>query len=132
MKVENVTVGQRAASHELVYNVAGNELHVVLFSYSNEAFANGEGSLFNISVTADDNCGDLVMTHILASDAVSNGYELAGEGGLYSEATGIDGIDAENGNARYFTVDGIEVLNPEKGQILIRVEGDKAEKVLVK
>ena len=132
MKIESVTTGQRAAKHELVYNVVGNELNVVLFSYDNASFTNGEGSLFNISVSADDNSDNLVLTNIFASDFAANGYELSGEGGRYSESTGIDGIGVEESGVRYFTVDGIEVMNPEKGQLLIRVQDGKAAKVLLK
>ena len=131
MKVESVSVGQRAAGHELVYNVTGNELHVVLFSYTNDSFGN-EGSLFNITVKAEENSDDLVIKNILASDANSNGYELSYEGGIYSDVTAIDGISAEEAGVRYFTVDGVEVIRPEAGQILIRVAGNEVTKVLVK
>ena len=72
------------------------------------------------------------MTNIFASDFVANGYELSGEGGRYSESTGIEGIGVEESGVRYFTVDGIEVMNPEKGQLLIRIQDGKATKVLVK
>ena len=46
--------------------------------------------------------------------------------------TGVEGIDAENGNARYFNLQGVEIANPEKGAILIKVEGGKASKVIVR
>ena len=47
-------------------------------------------------------------------------------------ATGVCLTDADNSEARYFDVNGLEVKNPQPGSILIRVEGGKATKVLIK
>lgn len=133
MKVVSVTQGPRAENHRMSSNISGNELKVVLFSTMNQSFLPIEGSLFNITVVADEDCGNLYIEKIHASDASSNGYDLSFDGGLNeSSTTAIDGIDAEEYGVEYFTVDGIRVLNPEKGQILIRVQNGEATKVLVK
>ncbi|MCH5218808.1 MAG: hypothetical protein J1F07_09740 [Muribaculaceae bacterium] len=135
MTVKNVTTGPRTAGHDLVYKVLDNgNVNVVIYSKSNAQFIETEGALFNLIVTADAECGALSIDKIHASDALSNGYDLSFAGGLNTSlATGVEGLeDADNANVRYFTVDGVEVVNPEAGQILIRVEGDKAEKVVVK
>ena len=48
------------------------------------------------------------------------------------EDAGVDGIVEEgDGNVRYFNLQGVEVLNPEKGQILIKRNGAKVEKVII-
>ena len=44
--------------------------------------------------------------------------------------TGVDGINAEEDGAEYFTLQGVKVLNPEKG-IYIRVLNGKADKVVL-
>ena len=46
--------------------------------------------------------------------------------------TGVSAIDADDANARYFTIEGIEVANPKPGTIYIKVSGNKAIKVIVK
>lgn len=43
--------------------------------------------------------------------------------------TGIDGIGAEDGEAEYYTLQGVKVQNPERG-IYIKVEGGKASKIV--
>ena len=47
-------------------------------------------------------------------------------------ATGVSLTEADNSEVRYFDVNGFEVKNPQPGSILIRVEGGKATKVLIK
>lgn len=46
----------------------------------------------------------------------------------YNVSTGIDGIEAEDGEAVYYNLQGVKVENPEKG-LYIRVSGNKAVKV---
>lgn len=133
MTVKDVTLGERAANHKIVFGKKDNKVAVVIFSNTNEPFADSEGSLFNLVVEADNECGNILITDIHASDARTNGYDLNFEGGKnVTDTTGIDGIGADENGVRYFTIDGIEVFNPEAGQILIRVEGNKAVKVLIK
>ena len=43
--------------------------------------------------------------------------------------TGVDGIDADEEGAEYYTIDGVKVLNPERG-IFIRVKDGKVSKVV--
>lgn len=44
---------------------------------------------------------------------------------------GVDGIDAEAGEVRYFDLNGFEVKTPAPGQVYIRIRGTKAERVLM-
>lgn len=48
------------------------------------------------------------------------------------DLSGIESIDADNMSSRYYNLQGVEIANPEKGQILIKVQNGKASKVLVK
>jgi hypothetical protein len=47
---------------------------------------------------------------------------------------GVEGIiaDAENAPARYFNLQGMEVANPEAGQLVIKKEGSKTTKMVVR
>lgn len=48
------------------------------------------------------------------------------------EENGVGGIAADGVDARYFNLQGIEIANPEKGEICIKVEGGKTQKIIVK
>ncbi len=47
------------------------------------------------------------------------------------EASGVEGIEVEAGEAVYYNLQGVKVANPENG-VFIKVQGNKASKVLVK
>lgn len=50
---------------------------------------------------------------------------------LFPGANGVEGIETENDSeALYFNLQGIRVLNPEAGQILIKRQGSKSSKVI--
>lgn len=131
MVIEKVTKGERASSHTIISNEVDGVLKIVIYNFGTTPFADIDGALFNLVVTADEECGNIRMENIFVSDARANAYELNYEGGAnLTGTTGVDGIEADRNGVRYFTVDGIEVFNPEKGRILIRVEGGKAKKVV--
>ena len=46
--------------------------------------------------------------------------------------TGVEAIGAEAGEARYFTLDGVEIANPASGILCIKVVNGKASKTLVR
>lgn len=46
--------------------------------------------------------------------------------------SGVSSVDDFNASARYFTLQGIEVVNPVKGSILIRKVGNSVKKIIVK
>lgn len=77
------------------------------------------------------------LTEALGEDAANNDTELVGPyTGFISipydgnAETGVEAIGAEEGDVRYFTPQGIQVANPQHGQIYIVVKGNKASKVL--
>lgn len=121
MKAVAVTKGQRAEAHELDYNIKDGKVYVTLYSLRNAGFAQGEGSLFNLVVIADENCGNLSFENINASDAGCNAYYFGFDGGRnLTGTTGIDAINADEDGARYFDLRGVEIPRPEKG-IYIRI-----------
>ena len=76
-----------------------------------------------------------VRLQLMAYDASTGLYAKSNSRDLKfnAVATGITGIDAENaGSVRYFNLQGVEIANPEEGSVVIKVEGNKATKVLVK
>lgn len=48
----------------------------------------------------------------------------------YSSTVGVAGIEAEQGEAEYYNLQGVRVVNPEKG-IYVRVQNGKASKVIL-
>lgn len=46
--------------------------------------------------------------------------------------SGVVGVETAKGDVRYFNLQGVEVKNPSNGAIVIRVEGDKAVKTVIR
>ncbi len=68
-------------------------------------------------------------------EASANGSDWQDTGLSFSFSTGDDAIkaveaDAEQGSVRWFNLQGVEVNNPLPGHPYIRVQGDKAVKIL--
>lgn len=53
---------------------------------------------------------------------------------LQLNLAGVDGVEVDNSNApvKYFNLQGVEVANPEQGQLLIKKQGSKAQKIVVR
>ena len=60
--------------------------------------------------------------------AMKDGVKSAAKTIVADAATGIAGIEAENGEAVYFNLQGVRVQNPENG-VFIRVQNGKAVKI---
>lgn len=64
------------------------------------------------------------------SQGVSLAYNMVGSLKLNFEVSGLTAIDAgENGEAEYYSLQGIRVSNPENGQLVIRRAGGKSQVV---
>lgn len=133
MQLQDVVKGARASNHSMVYNVnADGILKVVIYSLSNEAFLNAEGSLFSLVVKAREDCNDIIIDGIRASDASSNTYNLGFKGGYnLTDTTGIPTI-SDAAEAQYFTLQGVRVDRPERGGIYIRIIDGKSSKVVIR
>lgn len=61
-------------------------------------------------------------------------YRNAFEGKLVLTSAGVDGIEADGTEApaEYYNLQGIRVANPQAGQLLIRRQGKKATKVVIR
>ncbi|MCH5236561.1 MAG: hypothetical protein J1E95_02035 [Muribaculaceae bacterium] len=49
-----------------------------------------------------------------------------------SEDSSVNALTKEEGNARYFNLQGVEIQNPNAGEIYIKVTGSRSEKVMMK
>ena len=52
--------------------------------------------------------------------------------GEYYTFVGIQGIDSDLEDAQYYTLDGLRIDNPAKGQIVIVRRGNNVSKMIVK
>lgn len=65
-------------------------------------------------------------------DDVNLPYYVVSDITLVAKGSGIDVVGADNGEVRYFNLQGVEIDKPVKGQLVIRVEGGKSLKQVVK
>lgn len=75
------------------------------------------------------------VTHTYNVTAIYNkGESLYSEAATGSRGTtvGIEGIDSDLEDAEYYTLDGLRIDNPAKGQIVIVRRGNKVSKMIVK
>ena len=49
-----------------------------------------------------------------------------------SPESGVEGIDADSTEVRYFNLQGVEIHNPAKGEIVIRVAGGKTSRIVAR
>ena len=76
---------------------------------------------------ADTNCKAAVEAgkeYKVTIDLINNTITI-------SESTAVEGIEVEEGEAVYYNLQGVQVANPANG-VFIKVQGNKASKVLVK
>lgn len=82
------------------------------------------------------NCGFQYITNLIETDKwVNNEKEpLPMVTTIVLPSAGVEGVinDAENVAKRYFNLQGVEIANPEAGQIVIVKEGNKATKTIVR
>ena len=63
----------------------------------------------------------------MQTEPITYSFVTAGE-----DTTGIDSISTDNEDVRYFNLQGIEIFNPTPGTICIKVNGKKAERIIVR
>lgn len=134
MKVTDVKMGPRGQNHALISNIKDdNTVKIVIYSLNNSSFAIGNEPLFTIKAIAEKECGNIEIINILATDEDCNEYSLNFKGGLNEgTTTDITNIATDNEDVHYFSIDGLEINNPVPGQLVIRKQGNKVEKVIVK
>lgn len=95
------------------------------------------GTAYRLAINFNPAYGDGEYTLTIPA-----GFVYIDQYGMYNEevvlhytvnyAAGVDGIVAtEDGEATYFNLQGVRVQNPEKGQILIRVQNGKSTKIIL-
>ena len=119
MRVEEIKTGKQADAHNLSYNyIEENILRIVLDSPYNQNFSNSNGSLFSLSVSMDQNCGDLQISNIVAADRNINRRELTFRGGHDDGTTSVS-METEDGFKVMTVQGGITILNGQGKNISI-------------
>ncbi|MCH5242636.1 MAG: leucine-rich repeat protein [Muribaculaceae bacterium] len=119
MCVEEIKTGKQADAHNLFYNyIEENILRIVLDSPYNQNFSNSNGSLFSLSVSMDQNCGDLQISNIVAADRNINRRELTFRGGHDDGSTSVS-METEDGFKVMTVQGGITILNGQGKNISI-------------
>ena len=90
----------------------------------NDCWYNGQN--FSAITLADDQNVVLTFTLVQGSDFQDSSVPSKVS---YTITTGIESIEAENGAAQYYNLQGVRVANPENG-VFIRIQNGKAVKVL--
>lgn len=80
-----------------------------------------------IDLTEGDENGESYTIGLMAE-----GMEAPATVEVFIKSSSVDAIEAETAPARYYNISGYEVANPSVGGVYIKVEGNKATKVLVK
>jgi uncharacterized protein YjdB len=163
MTLVDVESGARSdANHSLMKRRIDNStMRIALFNLDNAVFADNDEAIIRLKVKADNaNCGDIVMSNILAADSSANEYVLTSTGGHNQNLSGIGAIygdgnisivastgeitvyNAEGKNIRIFTLDGAMVADIEAATnaencklvngIYIVAAGNTVAKVFVK
>ena len=94
------------------------------------------------TATVSRSVGTVSATFGFASEGTFNCYVVDAAGNqsgtkklqFTGKSTGVEDIvvDGENGEAVFYNMQGVRVANPAAGNLYIKVQGDKATKVLVK
>ena len=143
--VESYNMPEDEISYKVVFTPNGDQ---------EEEIRRAAANSIEVDATVEDGVGTAVLTGLLKGsysyNIVLNAYNAEGELIASSSSdsqddavsvdftldqgliTGVEGINAENGKVRYFNLQGVEITNPEKGAVIIKVEGGKASKVIVK
>lgn len=77
-----------------------------------------------------------ISFYLIGVQSVSGQYSpVVATGHMTYESNGttvVEKIEATNGEVRYFNLQGVEITNPAKGQIVIKTQNGKASKVLTR
>ena len=108
MELVAVEAGNRAeAYHSLMsHRIDDRTIRIALFDLANTTFADNDEAILSITIKPEQtNCGDIVITNALASDAEANEYVLTSTGGHNSNFGGISNLVGD-GNIHIFSNDG--------------------------
>lgn len=110
---------------------AVNMHYGVVLTYNYQVPANGAPVMVSYPTNGSTTpVIDEAANEFLATKAVSSSDEATLKYELNKTVTGIDDIEAEEGEAIWYTVDGIRVAEPTQGRIYIRVANGKASTIL--
>lgn len=127
--VMSESLASRASGHELRSNDLGNGTHrIVISSLDNSAFADAGGALVTIDLSGGQSLKGLEITDVMFTDANATVYNLGGIGG---EATGIDGVEADESlRSKIYSVGGQLLKSVKNGINIIRNSDGTTTKVI--
>lgn len=96
--------------------------------YSNYVFAYAAADGATVSVKATSSFGGNTWCGNWFVSNATNAHVYK----MTAKESGLDSIAVEEGEATYFNIQGIQVSEPVPGQLYIKVQGDKATKVIFK
>lgn len=116
MTIVGVEAGERAESnHSLMQRrINDRTMRIALFDVNNTPFADNDESLIRIIVKANtSDCGDIMMTNILASDAKANEFMLTSIGGHNAGTSGIGSVYGDGSISVEASAEGVNIYNAD-------------------
>ena len=134
MDVEVKAADAVAATHTLMTKKhADNHIRVALFNFGGNAFAAGEAPVIEIVTDSFVSASDIVITHIIASDADANASVLASKIAATNGVAAI-GLD-EDAPVKVYDINGIYVSDTmeglQQGTYIVR-QGETAKTVRIR
>lgn len=132
MTVSEVKPGPRAKSHEVLYNITSRgTIKIVVVSLSNFSFVESNEPLFSIVGSVEENCGNIIVTNIIAANSDYNNYELGFAGGLNENiSTSVNDLKGAKVCINPIA-DGIEIRNASGQNINVYTIGGEHIKTVV-
>ncbi len=123
-KLKDVTIGGRAAGHELTTRrIDDRTMRVVIFDLNNSAFTSSAEPLFNVTIEGDNiSSEDVELSGIYASDYSSKSFELTSRNGWLRSDVGT--VSAADFSVAY-TGEGILIGNAAGKKVTISATDGK-------
>jgi hypothetical protein len=122
MTLVDVEAGARSEmNHSLMTRrIDNNTMRIALFNLNNTVFSDTNEAIIRLNVKVENaDCGDIVMSNIIAADSSANEYVLTSIGGHNQSALGIGAVYGDGNISIVASADGITIYNAEGKNILI-------------
>jgi len=117
MSIVGVEIGDRAVTtHSLMQRrIDDRTMRIALFDLNNSLFSDNDEPMFRIIVKAESQCGDIVLSNALASDASANEYVLTSTGGHNADVSGMGSV-VDGSSVRIESTEGGVTIYNAKGE----------------